>query len=95
MADAPEEVELVPLVFETYGGASEGTVEFLRPLARAWGWRRDIGPARAAPLAFARVSAAVMGAVGRILSASADDGRCAPPGRPAKRPAGSEGARRR
>jgi hypothetical protein len=88
MADAPEEVELVPLVFETYGGASEGTVELLRPLARAWGWRRDIGPARAAPLAFARVSAAVMGAVGRILSASED-----PTG--AKRSAGSEGARRR
>jgi hypothetical protein len=72
MGLVPDEVELVPLVFETFGGASEATIEFLRPLARAWGWRRDIGPSRATPLAFARITTAVMGAVGRILAASSD-----------------------
>jgi hypothetical protein len=61
MGLVPDGVELVPLVFETFGGASVGTIEFLRPLARAWGWRRDIGPSRSTPLAFARISTAVMG----------------------------------
>jgi hypothetical protein len=72
MGLVPDGVELVPLVFETFGGASVGTIEFLRPLARAWGWRRDIGPSRSTPLAFARISTAVMGAVGRILASSSD-----------------------
>ena len=62
-----EGISLVPMVVDTAGRWCQSAIPLLRRAAVVWGHRHDMRPARAIPLAFARVNRVLMRGLARIL----------------------------
>lgn len=83
---AENDVLFTPFGMDVLGALGPAAIELLRPLARAWGWRKDIGPSRAVPLVAHRIIAAGMEQIASMLVANIDPhGSCQVP--PASRTA--------
>lgn len=66
-----ETQELVPFIVESYGGLGASAAEFLTHLAFLWGRNHNVGPSRAIPYVFDRVSLAIARGVAKILQQTA------------------------
>jgi hypothetical protein len=71
LAAAEGDIDLVPLVVDTFGGWGTSALPFLRAAARRAGFRADVLPARAVPEFLGRVGVTLARGIARILLANA------------------------
>jgi len=62
-----------PIIYETLGGFGPSAAPLLSALAMKWGFRWDILPSRAKPIAMQRLACTMARAVGRTLSRLLDN----------------------